>query len=44
MSFDPERAGCCCRGVMVDMSLKGTSVETDVEDISNCYGTQAGGG
>mmetsp|Transcript_21838 Transcript_21838/g.37300 ORF Transcript_21838/g.37300 Transcript_21838/m.37300 type:complete len:265 (-) Transcript_21838:342-1136(-) len=28
------------KGVMVDMSLKGTSVETDVEDISNCYGTQ----
>lgn len=25
---------------MVDMSLKGTSVETDIDDISNCYGTQ----
>ncbi len=25
---------------MMDMSLKGTSVETDVEDISACYGTQ----
>ncbi|GFH21225.1 hypothetical protein V8C86DRAFT_2959415 [Haematococcus lacustris] len=28
------------KGVMVDMSLKGTSVEPDMDDISNCYGTQ----
>lgn len=28
------------KGVMMDMSLKGTSVETDVEDIVNCYGSQ----
>jgi hypothetical protein len=27
-----------CRGVMMDMSLKGTSVEPDLEDIGNCYG------
>jgi lipid-binding SYLF domain-containing protein len=25
---------------MVDMSLKGTSVETDVDDISACYAAQ----
>lgn len=25
---------------MVDMSLKGTSVEPDVEDINNCYGAK----
>jgi hypothetical protein len=28
------------KGVMVDMSLKGTSVETDQEDIQACYGPQ----
>mmetsp|Transcript_22561 Transcript_22561/g.57316 ORF Transcript_22561/g.57316 Transcript_22561/m.57316 type:complete len:259 (-) Transcript_22561:357-1133(-) len=28
------------KGMMVDMSLKGTSVEPDAEDINNCYGSQ----
>lgn len=38
MSIKPVTRTCCCRGVLVDMSLKGTSIETDTEDIGNCYG------
>ncbi len=30
---------CLFRGLIMDMSLKGTSVEPDTEDIVNCYGT-----
>lgn len=29
---------CCCRGYIVDVSLKGTSVEPDVDDMEAAYG------
>jgi SH3 domain-containing YSC84-like protein 1 len=29
---------CICRGYIVDVSLHGTSVEPDTDDIASCYG------
>ena len=33
-----EMVAVQCRGYIVDVSLHGTSVEPDVDDIASCYG------